>query len=303
MMISSEGAPEAPAADAPAPDGAPEAPAPAPAAGAAALFGEPDAAAPDGGTPWWQNDSLKVSAEKVKGAELSDAEWIENKKFGSFADMVKSARALESKMGAADKVVVPKGADDKDALAAMAKAMGVPEAPAGYDIKLSEGYDEGFVDSFKTIAHETALAPWQVQKVVDWFEGATAAAAEVNAGAARAALEAEWGQEYKKNIAVSQRGMAALGLTPDDLNGLSVGYGLDKTMKLMAKIGGGISEDNGLFGEGGGGRTVEQLVARKNEIIRTPELAEKLRKGDPALKAEWDAAIAAEARMMEQKYK
>lgn len=282
--------------------------------GAAALLADAGGEAPPaggegqgdgGGVPWWQGDGFGVSNEKPDPDALSDAEWLNNKKFGSFGDMLKSARALEQRLGG-ERVPVVKGADDKEGLALFAKAMGVPDKPDGYELKLADGYDQDFVGGFRNIAHEAALAPWQVQKVVDWFEKTTGADAEANADKARAELQGEWRDSYKQNMALSQRALTAMGLTPDDLNAMAVGMGLAPATKLMAKLGRMLGEDGGMAGDGNGGSgqmTLEAALARKAEIIANKAESEALWNGtaSPALKKEWDDIAAIEAAAAERR--
>lgn len=279
------------------------------AGGAAALLADPPAGAPadaaaagagtEAGAPsagWWKNDGFAVSAERQDGAP-SNAEWLANKNFPSFEDLVKSARALEGKLGA-DRVAVPKGPEDAEGWAAIRKAIGVPEQPDGYALKLADGYDEGFVGGFREAAHKLGLAPHQAQQLVEWFEGTSAAEAQTNAERAGAELKEAWKADYGANMEHARRGMTRMGLTPDDLNGMAAGYGLSKTMQLMAKLGRMAGEDSGLPGGGGGAAavTLETLRARKAEILASRDLQAKLRAGDPGLRGEWQKILDAEVK-------
>lgn len=271
-------------------------------AGAAALL-QPDAApaaadagaapAPDAAAEahWWQQDAFGISTDKPDSGGLSDSEWMANKKFATLPDMIRAARNLESTLGAQNRVSLPKGPEDKEGWATLAKALGVPEKAEGYALELAEGYDAGFVDSFRAKAHELGMAPHQVQALAQWFEGSTEQAANGNADAARAALEKQWGGEYRANLTHAQRGMERLQLAPDDLNAMAAGYGLDKVMQVMAKIGRGFAEDSGLPGGGTAAANGQNGPAwaanRKAEILADPTLGAKLIAGDPALKAEW----------------
>lgn len=292
----------------------PAAPA-APTAGAEALFA-PAAPAADGGDggkaaeagksegpAWWEAENVGISRDKADPKELSDAEWIANKKYGSPGDLVKAHRALEGKLGA-DKIVLPKGPDDVEGMKALHKALGVPETPDGYQLKLADGYDEGFVKSFQEQAHKAGMPPQAAQQLVDWFEQTTAADAAASAETAGKVLKAEWKDGYQQQLDVARQGMERLGLTPEDLNSMAVGYGLDRVMLLMNRIGRGTAEDNGLPGSGGGGAamTAETVASRKAEIINSPELRDKLSKGDKALSQEWDAIAKFEADQMAQRF-
>lgn len=275
---------------------------------AAELLGNPPAAPAAGdstGAPpagdWWA--AMDVSAEKPAADQLSDAEWLGNKKFAGFADMVKSARALETRLGAAaDRVAVPKGPDDKEGWAALAKAMGVPDSPDGYKIELpGTAGDDPLLQNYAAKAHELGVPPHMAQGLAQWLGEQLAEQGETSAAKARTELQAAWSGDYDARIEQGRRAMAQLELTPDDVNQMAAGYGLAKTMKMLASIGARMGEDGGLPGHGSGGaRTPEQLQARKAEIMADKEQAGKLMAGDPTLKAEWDAIIAAEAAAMDK---
>jgi hypothetical protein len=258
------------------------------------------------GVPWWQGDGLKVSNAKPEGGEgLSDAEWLDNKKYSSLPEMIKAMRGLESQIGR-EKIVLPKGPDDKAGWDAALKALGRPDAPDGYELNLPEGFDPKLVESYKAKAHEIGLLPAQTQALVEWLEGQDNSTAAENASAAATELKAEWRDGYKANMELVRRGSAALGIDPGAMNQMAVGYGLANVMRLMAAAGRGLGEAGTMGGDGtgtSGGMTAEQATARKAEIVKDRELVAKLLNGTAPRSAmdEWNRIAEVEAAAMERR--
>lgn len=268
--------------------------------------GDGKAAAAADSVPWWQGEALKVSNAKPEGGEgLSDAEWLDNKKYASLPEMIKAMRGLESKIGA-EKFVLPKGPDDKEGLDAALKALGRPDAAEGYELKLPEGFDPKLVDAYRAKAHEIGLLPHQAQALVEFIEAQDTATAAENAKAAATELQAEWKGDYKPNMELTRRAMAALELDPGAINQMAAGYGLANTMRLMAKLGRGMGEAGSFGGDGNGGSggmTEEQATARKAEILKDRTLSAQLMNGTApkSLQDEWNLIAEVEAAAAERR--
>ena len=273
-----------------APAGAAGAPGAAPANG--------DAGQAGGAKPFW--DSFGLSAEKPDADTLADAEWIANKNFANPEALIKAYRNLEK----AKPVTVPKGADDAEGRRAALTAMGWPADAAAYDIPVPEGDDGSFAEAFRPEAHKLGLLPDQVKGLVEWYNQTATARADLDVSGAKASLEKEWGAGFAENNELARRGREMLNLDNDAVAGIASGYGLAATVKLMAQIGRSIGEAGGLPGGGGGGfaKTADQLEARKQEILTSPELRQKLNARDPALTAEWAAINAADGEKMKAMY-
>lgn len=216
---------------------------------------------------------------------------------------MKAYRGLEAQFGKS-KLPVPKGADDAEALDAIAKALGRPDDPKGYEIPLPDGDDGSFAESFRPIAHQLRLSQEQVKGLASWFNGLAEADAAMNAEAAGQELRSEWKDKFNENQEFARRGAETFKLDSAALEKIASGYGLANTIKLMAELGRATGEGSGLVqgdGRPGLGKSPEQLKARKAEIMADPELQKKLMNGDPALKAEWDAINAADAAELEAK--
>ncbi len=96
---------------------------------------------------------------------------------------------------------------------------------------------------------------------------------------------------------LAARARDTFGLDAVAVEKIASGYGLTDTIKLLAQLGRAVGEGGGLPGGKGQGfqQSIEQMRARKTEIVKSTELSRKLMDGDPTLKAEWDAINAAEA--------
>lgn len=264
-------------------------------AGAGANAGAAAGGEGAGGAAWWESEAFKLSGDKGDPDSLSDAEWLANKKYGGFADVIKAQRSLEAKLGQG-KLVPPKGPDDLAAHEEIYKALGRPDDPKGYDIPLPDGDDGSFADAFRPVAHKIGLSAGQVKDLAGWFNGLADEAQTLNADKARGELTTEWGDGFKANIEFAKRAQQSFGLDDVAVEKIASGYGLANTLKLFAKLGQSTGEAGGLPGGKGGGfaKSLEQMQARKAEIIKSPELSKKLTDGDPATMAEWKAIAAAE---------
>lgn len=98
-------------------------------------------------------------------------------------------------------------------LATYRKEHGIPEAPDGYEIKLSEGMvpgeaDKPILDAFKGFAHGKNWTPAQLNEVVDWYyqqqDAQSAQRFEIDKGIkinTEEELRQEWGNaEFRANI-------------------------------------------------------------------------------------------------------
>lgn len=263
--------------------------------GAAGAAGGDPATGAQGGPAWWESDAFKLSTEKADPEKLSDAEWVANKKFGSFAELVKANRELEAKIGEKG-LILPKTPEDP-AWSDVYKALGRPDDPKGYDIPLPEGDDGAFADQFRPVAHKLGLNGEQVKGLAEWFNGLADQSAALNAETARAELKQEWGAQFDAQLELAMRARNTFKLDAAAVEKIASGYGLAPTMKLLAELGRSVGEGGGLApGKGDGFKaSIETMRARKAEIISSAELRQKLQNGDAALKAEWDAINAAEA--------
>jgi hypothetical protein len=249
---------------------------------------------------WW--GTLADTAPDKKTP--SDRKWIENKGFKSPAEAIAAYRQLENQFGSGEKLVLPKDANDADGWNRVFTALGRPEAPEGYDAKpLGDQVDPAFFGEFAKAAHAAGLTQRQVEAVAEFNNQQLAAAATAQAQrekAEGAELRKTHGAALETMMAHTDRALAAYGFTEQEAIAMRQALGVKRSLEFFAKLGSGMAED-GLPGNGnkGGGGDLATMLQRKQQIIKDPELAGKLRNGDPALKAEWDAINAAEAAQLE----
>lgn len=107
----------------------------------------------------------------------------------------------------------PLGADaTPEEIAAFRKDNGIPDAPEGYEIKLSDGVvpgeaDKPLLEAFKGFAHGKNWTPGQLNEVLDWYyqqqDAASVQRFEVDSqtkAATEEDLRGEWGAEYRANV-------------------------------------------------------------------------------------------------------
>ena len=146
-------------------------------------------------------------------------------KFQSFGDLAKGYVSLQSLMGSkANAVVIPGEKSTPEEIAAYRKAVGVPDAPEGYQLKpeqLPEGlsWDDELAKGFAEIAHKHNIPPAAMKELTDRFVASEAAKLEVYAQSAEAelatgrqALVREYGGAYQANIQLAGRMANTLGL-------------------------------------------------------------------------------------------
>lgn len=255
------------------------------------------------GEPIVVPDHLKIfSADKAEG-ELSNQEWLAKKGFKSLDDVVKAHRAAEKSLHDGGRVKIPgEGASDEE-LATFRKAMGVPDKPEGYEIKLPEvegiegryELDAGFADIFRPIAHKHNVSAAALNDLATAF---MTAQAESDAGEARtnnqefAAQVREWGGEASAKGENLKRGARLLELDKQAVNNMQKGLGARKTAALLERIGSMAGED--IFaGDQAAVRfgVVSAADAQKqiDAMIGDPAIAKQLNdKGDNAVKQKYN---------------
>jgi hypothetical protein len=126
--------------------------------------------------------------------------------------------------------VKPPGPDAKpEEVAAWRKALGIPDAPDGYQIakpeKLPEGvnWSDDDAKAFTAKAHEIGLTPAQVTALTEFdiqrqAAGTTKGKGEIEAYIAkqREELKASWGGDYENNLARAAKTAEFLGIDPKD---------------------------------------------------------------------------------------
>ncbi|MDH3843149.1 MAG: hypothetical protein OES69_04375 [Myxococcales bacterium] len=206
----------APADPAPAPaDPAPADPAPADPASASdpasaadpSLLGDPDPAPAAPAVPQtWPEDWR----QQMAGDDEKVMRQLERTK--SPADLAKRLIDTQAKLAESVKPLTVDADSSDEEVAAYREAVGIPDDIADYDVKFSENtqpteQDNTLLGSFRERAHAENVPPAQAQKMLDWYEEITEAAAQdraENASTFRAettvSLKEEWGGEYASNL-------------------------------------------------------------------------------------------------------
>lgn len=222
---------------------APAAPSPAPAPAAAPIIG--------GGTPPPAAGDLPEWRAGLP-PELRDAPGLA--KFKDVAALAKGHIEAESLIGRKG-LVVPKADDPPAVHAAYRQALGIPEKPDGYEIKV-EGAPETVwnPDTGKVLAnwaHELGLTPAQAQGLAERYAklggdgiGAERVEHERRNEEGAAALRNEWGAAYAAKVDYANRAVTEFGgealLTALRASGLASDPAV---VKAFAAIGERIGED------------------------------------------------------------
>lgn len=246
--------------------------------------------------PWY--DGL----ETADVGRIQNSGWDKLEPDAAAKAIYSSYRAAESKLGLpADRVLRLPETTDTAGWDGVYKTLGKPETPDKYefgDVKFGDGsaLSPEFATTLKTLAHQLNLpatqAPNLAKAIIGQFE-ANAAAAKTRADAEAmtaqtnklatelqtkssntAALQAAWQGEYDKNYQAAQRVALQLGYSADELVEMSGGPKYKPFMERMFAMAKGAGElgmvghqGGSGFGEQNGGRTEEQLTARRQEIL------------------------------------
>lgn len=161
------------------------------------------------------------------GDEFEDARPTLSK-YQNFPAMAKSHFELQKMLGGqAGKVAPLTPESTPEEVAKYRKTFGIPEEPAGYDLKAPESMPEGMqwdqarADAYAEVMHKNNASPalaqelmaLKVQEEAERLEQGNAAYESHVAEGAKA-LKAEWGADYDKNLALAKRGAATLDLDP-----------------------------------------------------------------------------------------
>lgn len=191
-------------------------------------------------------------AEKLEGEQFDKTRAMLSQ-FKSLPDLANSFHELRSSFSKKTEglVKIP-GADASDEeKVAWRKALGVPDSPDGYELPTPEGLPEGFefdpatLAPLKAKAHALGIAPAALAELVSFHiqsESAEIARltqeAEQQSKAGQEQLRKEWGQNFERNLALSERVKLTGGGLPEG----HWGHSDPHVQKLLASLGSKLSE-------------------------------------------------------------
>ena len=243
--------------------------------------------------------AASTSPAWTEGWAAEDAGYVEKKGWRAPTDLFKSYRELEGKLGA-DKVVLPKDANDAQGWDTVYNRLGRPESADKY--QFPEGVDANTVKSLAPELHKMGISQRQAEALakldLQRAQSAQAMQAEKwNADQAQAVekLNREWGADAPKNIELNRRAMRALGLSVDEATNYMNGGGSEKFLRLLNMVGKAIGEDNSgsLESESGlgFGMTPNRAAAELQALKANPEFMKRWGNGDPHARAQYDQLL------------
>lgn len=231
---------------------------------------------------WYQ----QISAEAGEGEESSLRDWLKAAGIKDVAGLAKIARDNQKAVRDSGRVKVPGEGASAEEVAAYRKAVGVPDAPTGYEFKPPVGEDgeplemnTATLDRIATFAHKHGLPKGPTEALVaDYVQS------ELDDLATRTremdAQAQNWvkaqGSNANASIAAIDKAATALGLTNADMQGLRAAWGPEKALTVMAKLGNGMAEDTLITGGTGKfGVTGEQAQAELDTLMADQEWVKK----------------------------
>ena len=232
----------------------------------------------------------KLSAEDRAYAESKG--WKADTPPDSLFNCYKNLEKVWGADKAGRAVMLPKDANDTEAMLGIMDKLGRPADPTGYDIKLPEGADTGFAEKAKSWFHKAGLTVGQAKAVTDAYQALEleqAQALEKRDADEKAALEKEWGAEYTQKVEVAKRGIAAAGLSEEEVRRLELAVGPARATKMLEFFGRNYVEGQPLGGKsepgGFGSLNPAQAQQKINELYRDQLFMSRYNNPDPKVRA------------------
>lgn len=212
-----------------------------------------------------QEASQESSQEEFNWRDHVGEKWKSEAERFDTLDSVFEARDNFRKM-ASERIKLPGEDADEEELSKFRKALGVPDAADGYELKLPEGMelseaDQAFIDVLKPIAFENnipveAFTAFAVKfkelesQVVGERDSEIVRHREEKVGE----LRKEWGPDYDTNVNIANRAMTTVAgddfvefANTTELKDGGVLANDPRMVKMFAKIGRQMSEDGTIF--------------------------------------------------------
>lgn len=188
--------------------------------------------APNASGNWWDG----FQDNELKG-------YVQNKGWKDPADLAVGYKNLEKLLGA-EKMPMPKGADDAEGWNRVYDALGRPKSADGYKLSVPEGDDGAFAKMAAGKFHELGLTSKQAEGLAAWYNeqgsGRMNEMQQQQAAKAEAdmqSLKQEWGAAFDENVEYGRRAAREYGLNAEKLSALENSLGTSEMLKLMATIG------------------------------------------------------------------
>jgi hypothetical protein len=189
-------------------------------------------------------------------------------------------------------LLLPKDDSDTAALDAIYDKLGRPADPSGYEIALPEGADAAFADKAKGWFHKAGLSAAQAKAVTEAYQAAEmdqATELEKRDVTDKAALETEWGADYTQKVETAKRGIAAAGLSQEEVRSLELAVGPARATKMLEFFGRNYTEGKPLEGAsppaGFGSLNPAQAAAKINELYGDANFMSRYNNADPKVRA------------------
>lgn len=236
--------------------------------------------APEGGAP-----EGTFTEGPWQGISTEHEGYIQDKGWGSSADLLKSYQNLEALKGVPETALVriPDNLDDTEAWGGVYSKLGRPETSAEYQFETPEGSNEDFVKWGKDVFHEAGLnnrQATQVAKAYADFEQKRMAeykeSVEQYQANADQELRKAWGDEYDSRWKLVDKTVEEFGIKPEMVTALrDAGFGPDFA-RVMEKVGMTAGESRYLDDASGQdtntfGMTPQQAASRLNQLNSDPE--------------------------------
>jgi hypothetical protein len=222
--------------------------------------------------------------------------WAQNKNYPSVEEALSSQRSLEKLLGS-EKLPMPKGPDDRDGWDRVYKALGRPDAPAGYGLDKLEGADPEFAGAAAEWFHRAGVSGKQGQALAEAFAGWSAErmAAETAerdrvSQAEMVALRREWGDGFETQTENARRAARVLDVDGRAMAAMEAALGTGRFLKMFATIGGHFAEDRFVGGEGSRGFAMSpgDARARIKALMTDKAWAQSYLEGDANKRAEME---------------
>lgn len=188
------------------------------------------------GAPWWESLPDELKNEPTV------------RKYTSVEEAIKGL-VNASKLIGKEKVPIPKPDSPQEEWDLFYRAIGRPDTPDGYDVKI-EGADEEILNEFKQFAHQKGLTKQQVEALGEFWNNLQQKSTEMLEQqieqlreTALTELQKEWGKDFDKELEVARRAVQALA-DEETMELLNAGLGNDpRVIRLFNKVGKMLGED------------------------------------------------------------